>query len=69
MNCWKQNDHIMGILLAPRGRPQRTFMEKFLEGARAIVIQHCVTKWAFTPGRDEDQVLPAATGIVHPHAP
>ncbi|CAL1698149.1 unnamed protein product [Somion occarium] len=51
MNCWKQNDHIMGILLQPRGRPPRTFMQKFLEG------------------RDEDQVLPAATGILYPNAP
>ncbi|KAK7688532.1 hypothetical protein QCA50_008070 [Cerrena zonata] len=51
MNSWKQNDHVVGILLAPRGRPQQTFMQKFLEG------------------RDEDQVLPAATGIVHPNIP
>ncbi|KAI0651232.1 NADH-ubiquinone oxidoreductase Complex1 subunit [Trametes meyenii] len=50
LNCWKQLDHIMGILLAPRGRPQRTFLQKFYEG------------------RDEDAVLPAATGIVHPKA-
>lgn len=33
LNCWKQLDHIMGILLAPRGRPQRTFLQKFYEGA------------------------------------
>ncbi|THH07580.1 hypothetical protein EW145_g3284 [Phellinidium pouzarii] len=44
MNCWMQEPHVMGILLAPKVRPQRTFMQKFLEG------------------RDEDQVLPAATG-------
>ncbi|KAI0659674.1 NADH-ubiquinone oxidoreductase Complex1 subunit [Cubamyces menziesii] len=50
LNCWKQLDHIMGILLAPKGRPQRTFLQKFYEG------------------RDEDAVLPAATGIVHPKA-
>ncbi|PAV15783.1 NADH-ubiquinone oxidoreductase Complex1 subunit [Pyrrhoderma noxium] len=45
MNSWAQEPHILGLLLAPKGRPQRTFMQKFLEG------------------RDEDQVLPAATGV------
>ncbi|EJF57501.1 NADH-ubiquinone oxidoreductase Complex1 subunit [Dichomitus squalens] len=48
MNCWKQLDHIMGILLQPRSRPPRTFLQKFYEG------------------RDEDAVLPAATGILNP---
>ncbi|KAI0712741.1 NADH-ubiquinone oxidoreductase Complex1 subunit [Cerioporus squamosus] len=48
MNCWKQLDHIMGILLQPKGRPPRTFLQKFYEG------------------RDEDAVLPAATGILNP---
>ncbi|KAF8654749.1 hypothetical protein AX16_003404 [Volvariella volvacea WC 439] len=46
MNCWKQNDHIMGILLESKERPQKSFLEKFYEG------------------RDEDAVLPAATGVV-----
>lgn len=32
MNCWMQEPHVMGILLAPKDRPQRTFMQKFLEG-------------------------------------
>ncbi|TFK29149.1 hypothetical protein FA15DRAFT_664469 [Coprinopsis marcescibilis] len=32
MNCWKQTDHVMGILLEPQDRPQRTFLEKFYEG-------------------------------------
>ncbi|TFK80801.1 NADH-ubiquinone oxidoreductase Complex1 subunit [Polyporus arcularius HHB13444] len=50
MNCWKQLDHIMGILLQPKGRPPRTFLQKFYEG------------------RDEDAVLPAATGILNPKA-
>ncbi|KAI1789662.1 NADH-ubiquinone oxidoreductase Complex1 subunit [Ganoderma leucocontextum] len=48
MNCWKQLDHVMGILLQPKGRPPRTFLQKFYEG------------------RDEDAVLPAATGILNP---
>ncbi|KAF8711497.1 hypothetical protein AX14_013240 [Amanita brunnescens Koide BX004] len=46
LNCWKQRDHVEGILLAPQYRPQKTFMQKFLEG------------------RDEEAVLPAATGVV-----
>ena len=33
LNCWMQEPHVMGILLAPKDRPQRTFMQKFLEGA------------------------------------
>lgn len=32
MNIWKQRDHVMGILLEPRDRPQRTFLQKFYEG-------------------------------------
>jgi len=32
MNCWSQEPHILGILLAPKDRPQRTFLEKFYEG-------------------------------------
>ena len=32
LNLWKQTDHIMGILLKPQSRPQRTFLQKFYEG-------------------------------------
>ncbi|GLB44205.1 putative complex I LYR family protein [Lyophyllum shimeji] len=32
MNCWKQVDHIMGILLPSQSRPPRTFLQKFYEG-------------------------------------
>lgn len=32
MNCWKQTDHVVGILLEPQDRPQRTFLQKFYEG-------------------------------------
>ncbi|KAF8841056.1 NdufA6 NADH-ubiquinone oxidoreductase 14.8 kDa subunit [Paxillus ammoniavirescens] len=32
LNCWKQTDHIMGILLNVEERPQRTFLQKFFEG-------------------------------------
>ncbi|KAG6857022.1 hypothetical protein H0H87_010694 [Tephrocybe sp. NHM501043] len=46
MNCWKQTDHVMGVLLQPQTRPQKTFLQRFYEG------------------RDEQAVLPAASGIV-----
>ncbi|RXW18077.1 hypothetical protein EST38_g7775 [Candolleomyces aberdarensis] len=32
MNCWKQVDHVMGILLVDPVRKERTFLEKFYEG-------------------------------------
>ncbi|KAF9239461.1 NdufA6 NADH-ubiquinone oxidoreductase 14.8 kDa subunit [Melanogaster broomeanus] len=32
VNCWKQTDHVMGILLKVEERPQRTFLQKFFEG-------------------------------------
>ena len=41
MNCWKQLDHIMGILLQPKGRPSRTFLQKFYEGACSV------RRWTF----------------------
>ena len=37
MNSWAQEPHILGLLLAPKGRPQRTFMQKFLEGKRGCL--------------------------------
>lgn len=33
INLWKQTDHVMGILLQESKRPQRTFLQKFYEGA------------------------------------
>jgi NADH dehydrogenase (ubiquinone) 1 alpha subcomplex subunit 6 len=33
LNLWKQTDHIYGILLKPKERPSRTFLQKFYEGA------------------------------------
>ncbi|KIM29160.1 hypothetical protein M408DRAFT_328864 [Serendipita vermifera MAFF 305830] len=41
MNCWTQEPHIMGILLKPQEQPQKTFMQKFLEGRdeEAIIPQ------------------------------
>jgi NADH dehydrogenase (ubiquinone) 1 alpha subcomplex subunit 6 len=33
MNVWKMPDHVMGILLLQRERPERTFLEKFYEGS------------------------------------
>ncbi|EIN05267.1 hypothetical protein PUNSTDRAFT_128041 [Punctularia strigosozonata HHB-11173 SS5] len=32
VNCWKMPDQLLGILLNPRARTQKTFMQKFLEG-------------------------------------
>ncbi|KAJ7058007.1 NdufA6 NADH-ubiquinone oxidoreductase 14.8 kDa subunit [Mycena amicta] len=32
MNMWKQPDHIYGIMLQPKERPSRTFLQKFYEG-------------------------------------
>ncbi|KAJ7146136.1 NdufA6 NADH-ubiquinone oxidoreductase 14.8 kDa subunit [Mycena epipterygia] len=45
LNMWKQPDHIYGILLKPKERPTRTFLQKFYEG------------------RDEEAVIPAASGV------
>lgn len=63
LNCWKQVDHVMGILLLPRGRPQRTFLQKFYEGACPLLLAHNFPNFDAT-GRDEDAVLPAASGIL-----
>lgn len=38
MNCWKMPDQVMGILLAPKVRPHKTFMQKFLEGASSLRV-------------------------------
>ncbi|KAL4071574.1 hypothetical protein V8B97DRAFT_2007056 [Scleroderma yunnanense] len=46
VNCWKQPDHVLGLLLKQNERPQRSFLQKFYEG------------------RDENAVLPAASGVV-----
>ena len=43
MNFWKQKEHVMGKLLLPRGRPQRTFLQKFYEGSPISLL------WAKTP--------------------
>jgi len=45
VNCWKQNDHILGILLETKERAPKTFLQRFYEG------------------RDEQAVLPAASGM------
>lgn len=63
LNCWKQRDHVEGILLAPQHRPQRTFMQKFLEGEWSSRLVDAF--WLMLGvGRDEDGVLPAAAGVV-----
>ncbi|KAF9450724.1 hypothetical protein P691DRAFT_700613 [Macrolepiota fuliginosa MF-IS2] len=46
MNLWKQNDHILGILLADEApKEPKTFLQKFYEG------------------RDEEAIIPAASGV------
>lgn len=65
INFWKQRDHVLGKLLAPRGRPPRTFLEKFYEGVLSSGFT-CYLTDPFAVGRDEDQVLPAATGTLVP---
>ncbi|KAI0270511.1 NdufA6 NADH-ubiquinone oxidoreductase 14.8 kDa subunit [Gloeopeniophorella convolvens] len=32
MNFWKQEPHVLGLLLTSRERPHRTFLQKFYEG-------------------------------------
>lgn len=64
MNCWKQTDHIYGILLKSNERPQRTFLQKFLEGAFIVIFESCTLNHTPQLGRDEDAVLPAASGVV-----
>ena len=32
MNCWKQTDHVLGILLESQDRPKKSFLQKFYEG-------------------------------------
>jgi len=62
MNCWKQIDHVLGITLEPQDRPQRTFLQKFYEGAIAFpfVLQRKLTLHV---GKDEEAITPAASGI------
>lgn len=39
MNLWKQNDHVLGILLADEGpKEPKTFLQKFYEGELFIVV-------------------------------
>jgi NADH dehydrogenase (ubiquinone) 1 alpha subcomplex subunit 6 len=63
MNQWKMPDQLLGIMLQPQGRPPRTFMQKFLEGAcRALCYDDGLM--CTGAGRDEDAALPAASGIL-----
>ena len=64
MNCWKQYDHVMGILLEPVKKPRKTFLQKFYEGMYVFgrnIDFH--THLAFA-GKDEEAVVPAASGVV-----
>ena len=55
----------MGILLKVDERPQRTFLQKFFEGA--FLGTDVLGGWdadGLLTGRDEDAVRPAASGVV-----
>ena len=43
LNGWTQEPHILGILLAPKERPERSFLEKFYESSRHIEVQVSTT--------------------------
>lgn len=70
MNLWKQNDHVLGILLADEGpKEPKTFLQKFYEGGLVpfssnfvVCILTDIETGISLLGRDEDAVLPAATG-------
>lgn len=51
MNFWKQKDHVMGKLLAPRGRPPRTFLQKFYEGVWSVESSLTCAELSVRPGR------------------
>ena len=62
MNCWKQLDHIMGIMLKPQERTPRTFLQKFYEGWFNVYYLNLMIHISFA-GRDEDTVLSQASGV------
>lgn len=37
MNCWKQMDHVLGMFMDTKQKPQKTFMQMFLEGAFVVL--------------------------------
>ena len=38
LNCWKQPDHVLGILLQQNERPHKTFLERFYEGSCRLPV-------------------------------
>jgi NADH dehydrogenase (ubiquinone) 1 alpha subcomplex subunit 6 len=42
MNQWKMPDQLLGLLLQPKQRAPRTFMQKFLEGASPARVPACL---------------------------
>ena len=67
MNGWKMNDHVCGILLdSNTKRSRKGFLERFYEGkveSNACRIELTIFIF-FRVGRDEQAVLPAASGVV-----
>ena len=64
-----QEPHILGILLAPKTRPQQTFMQKFLAGEPSRLhpcplLSPNVTRLLL--GRDEEAVIPATPQVTSP---
>ena len=39
LNAWKQEPHVLGILLEPKTRPPRTFLQHFYEGELLNLLQ------------------------------
>ncbi len=59
MNCWKQTDHVVGILLQPQDRPQRTFLQKFYEGeCPTAVFACCLSELMWSQARTRRQLSP-----------
>jgi NADH dehydrogenase (ubiquinone) 1 alpha subcomplex subunit 6 len=63
LNLWKQTDHIYGILLKPKERPSRTFLQKFYEGALYCSFRAVIRFSYHGVGRDEEAIVPAASGV------
>jgi NADH dehydrogenase (ubiquinone) 1 alpha subcomplex subunit 6 len=67
MNCWKQSNHVLGIMLENKEKPQRTFLQKFFEGMWSLMFSLEAIDMLIRishSGRDEDAVVPAASGVV-----
>lgn len=39
MNCWKQEPHIMGLLLRVKERPKESFLDKFYKVRGFLLVE------------------------------